>query len=170
MWQYNHTQRPDELYHWKYIKKTKTPSGRTQYFYNQAELNAYEKGLKYARPTTEEDKKEVNKNRKNKLDTTPHINERTVVEYKQSDKLLSDQNVKWDKTVNLNKYDKDQKDTTTYKATYTQGKLDRKIAKVEKKIYDKVLKDDSPYRTWKKSKIDEGKATIERLFSRHKKK
>ena len=113
----------NELYHWKYIKKRKMPNGKYQYYYNNAELDLFDKNAtgEYT-----------------DADGTHH----TVV-YKQTDKLFSDA----DTTVTTKTDWKGRaggtktKGTRYSKETYkTQGKFDRARAKGEKYIFNLLYK------------------------------
>ena len=116
MWRYNY---PDELYHWQYIKRIKV-NGKWRYFYDEAELKKYEQGL-----TT--------------VTETPNANggtTRTVTSYKQTNAPIG---------INQ-KTTMDFGDNEIHETVKKQGSIARAAAKVERKVFDTVLKDDSVVR------------------------
>lgn len=138
----------DELQHWKYIKRIKV-KGKWRYFYDKEELEKFEKG--YGKTI---EKKDRNGNIKNI----------TTVYEKTNDLFGGKVSVK---RSGVNMYSG--KNWTNIHTVKQQGKIDRLIAKGEKYIFDKFLKNKKAKKpgSSKFSKaVDKGKKFINELFGK----
>ncbi len=116
----------DELYHWKYIKKVKTKSGKWRYYYDQQLDSRYKYNNKYHVP----DKR--NKNGDTNYDKTE--------EWKDVDRLSGS------KTTFITSggaFFPGSKGYHYEHVTYERGALGRLQAKGEKWIYNNILKKNS---------------------------
>nr|DAO53502.1 MAG TPA: Papain fold toxin 1, glutamine deamidase [Caudoviricetes sp.] len=138
----------DELQHWKYIKKIKV-KGKWKYFYDKEELERFEKGYE---KTTE--KKDKNGN-----------TETVTTVYKKTNDLFGGKTSVQKDGVNMYS-GKKWKITSIEKS---QGKVDRLIAKGEKFIFNKFLKNKKakkPGSSAFSKAIDKGKNFINKLFGK----
>lgn len=155
-----YTTTSDELYHWKYIDRVKTSSGKWKYIYDQTELNRFDRG-------EERISRGARKAGPNAIET---YEGKTI--YKKTNNLLGG-------TKTSGKYSLDggfgNKNTTTPQRHYTevkikeQGKLDRAQAKAEKWVYNSFLKDESSFSSFKKksaARVARGKKTASNLIKR----
>ncbi len=155
-----YTTTSDELYHWKYIDRVKTSSGKWKYIYDQTELNRFDKG-------EERISRGARKVGPNTIET---YEGKTI--YKKTNNLLGSTKTSGQYVLNGGFSNKN---TATPQKHYTevkvkeQGKLDRAQAKVEKWVYNSFLKDGSSLSSFKKknsARISKGKKATSNLIKR----